>query len=506
MDGASAIRQWRYRIRLWPEATKTTVDLVTLVAYHRVVSRRTSSLGLGTFFLILLVFPSRARPAASSVVVRPGDNLQRIVDATSNGTTFLLAAGVHRLRSIRPKSGDKFVGEPGTVLSGARVLTVFAKSGDYWVATGQRVSGSPYGMCQTGFDRCGYPEELFIDDQRLHQESSLADVHAGSWFFDRDSGLIYLADSPAQRRVELSVNARPFEPVADNVTLAALTIEKYANPAQQGAIDAGGTNGWVIARNQVRWNHGIGIRIGNGAQVMANLVHHNGQLGIAGGGNDVVVDSNEIAFNNQARFDPQWEAGGTKFVGTARLTVRSNWVHHNIGPGLWTDADNIQTLYESNTVEDNEWAGILHEISYAAVIRNNIVQRNGFGFAEWIWGAGIVVAASPNVEVAGNRVENNADGIAGVQQARGNGAYGPHSLSNLWVHDNVITMGAGWTGIVQDIGDDEVYFDHDNRFERNQYFLAPGKLLFAWLDGERSDSEWRRFGQDVDGTFAITPP
>ena len=57
--------------------------------------------------------------------------------------------------------------------------------------------------------------------------------------------------------------------------------------------------------------------------------------------------------------------------------MRDNHVHHNEGPGLWTDIDNIHTLYEGNLVEHNANVGIFHEISYDAVIRNNIVRDNG---------------------------------------------------------------------------------------------------------------------------------
>jgi hypothetical protein len=43
----------------------------------------------------------------------------------------------------------------------------------------------------------------------------------------------------------------------------------------------------------------------------------------------VLVDQNEIAYNNTAGFNSGWEAGGTKFVMTHNLVVRGNWSHHN---------------------------------------------------------------------------------------------------------------------------------------------------------------------------------
>ena len=61
--------------------------------------------------------------------ISPGDDIQARVDAAPPGTTFLLTAGVHRMHSIVPKNGDVFTGEPGAVLSGARLLTTAARSG-----------------------------------------------------------------------------------------------------------------------------------------------------------------------------------------------------------------------------------------------------------------------------------------------------------------------------------------------------------------------------------------
>ncbi len=289
---------------------------------------------------------------------------------------------------------------------------------------------------------------------------------------------------------------------ATDVTIQGLTIEKFANPAQSGAIAGESSMAWTIRDNEVRFNHGIGVRIGHRMKVLNNRLLRNGQMGIGGVGDNVLVEDNEIAYNNTAGFDPGWEAGGTKFVKTNSLVVRNNLSHHNDGPGLWTDIDNRNTMYEGNRVEDNRRTGIYHEISYSAVIRNNTVKRNGFGMSAWLWGAGILVAASPDVEVYGNTVEGNADGIAGVQQPRGSGAYGPHETSNLWVHHNTITMTDGLTGFAQDFGDYSYYKSRNIRFDQNTYQLGAGARYFAWMNGERTDAEWRQYGHDVNGTIS----
>ena len=216
----------------------------------------------------------------------------------------------------------------------------------------------------------------------------------------------------------------------DNVRIVGCVIERYAPPAQMGAILAGGhaasdgTSGWIVDSTEVRNNANLGIRLGARMKVRWSYVHHNGQLGIGGTGDDILIEGNEIAYNNPSNLgDLNFEAGGTKFVLTNRLVVRNNFVHHNTGPGLWTDIDNDATLFEGNLVEDNLREGIVTEISYSAIIRNNTVRRNGLGdsrSAAWLWGAGIGIHASggTGIEIYGNVLEGNAHGIALIQQNR----------------------------------------------------------------------------------------
>jgi hypothetical protein len=445
---------------------------------------------------------------ATGIPLSPGQDIQAAVNAAPSGSSFLLKAGVHRMQTIRPKDGDVFSGEPGAILSGARLLTSFTKSGNYWVASGQTQQGTVHGECQAAYPRCSYPEQLFIDDQVQLHVSSLAAVTAGKWFFDYGADQIYIGSDPTSRKVETSVTTDAFEATANNVTITGLTIEKYANLAQFGAIQPDGRSGWIVTNNEVRWNHGLGIRVATGARVSNNKVHHNGQMGIGGGGSDVLVEGNEINANNAVGFDYGWEGGGTKFAGTSRLTLRNNFVHHNNGPGLWLDIDNINFLIEGNRTEDNYATiaaaapGIFIEISYGGVIRNNLARRNGTGFSTWLWGAGILVAASggTGLEITGNTVEDNLHGIALIQQNRGSGAYGPYIVQNVWVHDNIIRMPGGMTGGVQDNGDNALFSNRNNRFERNTYYLAGGGH-FAWMNGERSDTEWRSYGMDTTGVF-----
>lgn len=443
--------------------------------------------------------------------ISPGDDIQARVDAVPPGTTFLLTAGVHRMNSIVPKNGDVFTGEPGAVLSGARLLTTAARSGSYWVIANQTQEGvrrgTPTdGICRPGAPRCGYPEDVFIDDAPLEHVSALTDVGPGKWYFDYGVNQIYLWDDPTGKKLETSVTAKAFRGSATNVTIRNLIIEKYASPTQETTIDLGPE--WVIEDCEVRLNHFAGIGSGPRSIARRNHVHHNGAAGFQGAGDDILVAGNEIAYNGFAGYNPFWGSGGSKWVYTVRLVVRDNFSHHNSGPGLWTDINNIHTTYERNRVEDNERGGILHEISYDATIRENTVRRNGTGkdWPHWTTGAGIEIVSSRNVEVYGNTVEDNWQGITGLNDYRGVGNAGPWVITNLNVHHNAIRSrvtedGGGRTGLVDMKGSASFMPEANNQFRQNTYSLGTKRTYFLWMGKELDDAEWRQYQQDVAGTF-----
>jgi hypothetical protein len=438
-----------------------------------------------------------------AVRVGVGDDLGSLVDAAEPGTTFVIASGLHRLATARPKDKMTFVGEPGTVLSGAMLLEGFVADGAMWRVGGLERSDRDHGSCVDGYDACGFPQDVFMDDVMLWQVTSPDELGPGRWMWDGDA--VVVADDPTSRRVELSVAAHAFRSAAADVTIVGLVVEKYATPAQGGAIqaqepgDGGRGVGWLIEDVEVRLNHGAGLRTGDGTVVRRVFAHHNGQLGITvSGGTDVLVEDSVIAHNNIAGFKWGWEAGGLKATRTLRLVVRGVTAEHNQGPGLWTDIDAVDTLYEANTVRFNAGPGIFHEISYDAVIRDNLVEGNGFDHDQWLWGAGILVAASSGVEIHGNEVRGNHNAITLIQQDRGEGLHGPYLVRDVRVHGNVI-IDSGHIGAAQDVGDNGI-FDRHVRFEANTYVGLSGRP-FAWLNRFVDRRQWVRFGHDLDGTW-----
>jgi parallel beta-helix repeat protein len=356
--------------------------------------------------------------------------------------------------------------------------------------------------CEAGFEGCQWPEDLFIDDRLLLRVTGLADMGPGKWYFDYGADKIYLADDPTGRRVETSVSAYAFSGTARGVTLRQLVIEKYASPAQAAAIQGDGTSGWQVEDCEVRQSHGTGIRIGDQWHVNRCRVHDNGQLGLARGGTGSLIEGCDIYHNKTIPFKTGFAGGALKFFQSKDLVFQNNTVHDNLGNGIWLDIDNIDYQVRGNTVYDNAAQGIFVEISYAGKVYNNKVYGNGFDrTSTWLYGAGILIAASPNVEVYGNQVTNNANGIAAIQQNRGSGAYGPHEINNLYVHDNLVTMTQGKSGLAQTVGDDSYYTSRNNRWAHNTYKLGSNSAYFTWIGRGMSESEWQRYGQDTDGSF-----
>jgi parallel beta-helix repeat protein len=447
---------------------------------------------------------STAQPL-QGVPVALTQSIQAAVDANPAGTTFLLQAGVYRMQPITPKSNDTFTGQNGTILSGARVLTGWTQSGSTWTVGGQTQNQDFYGQCDDTHPLCVQPEDLFIDGVLIAPVATAGAVVAGTWFFDHSASTITIGVDPAGHAVETSVTPKAFDGLADNVTVQNMTIQMYATELQNGTIQAGplpggspdGGSNWLLQDLTVKLNHGVGIAMGNGTVVRRVHALQNGNLGISGtSASGGVVDSSEIAGNNTVGVEQGWSAGGAKWAGDYNnLVVQNTSVHDNNGPGLWADESDYNTTFINNTVTNNSAAGIFVEISYKALVANNIVTNNGLAVAPgWLWGSGIQIAASSDVEVTGNTLQGNRNGISGIQQNRGSGTMGLHLVQNLNVHGNTVSLGAGGTGIVTDTGDTSVFTSMNNHFVNNTWTNATVTWPFAWNNVWNTQTQWTATG------------
>ena len=418
--------------------------------------------------------------------------------------------------TLQLKAGQALIGlgSRDAIISGAKTVSA-SQQGSYWVITGQSSlgqsaftglpaqcrpagGGDPKGMCV-------YRDQVFLDDVSLWQVGSLGELSSGEFYWDYAANKIYLADDPTGEKLEVSVSTGGISGGWD-VRLENLVVEKFGNPIQGGAISA---NHWTIDDVEVRLNHGGGIHMGPYTVVRDSYIHHNGQIGVHGGqalcaaAKGLVLQNTELAYNNAAGYDWSWEGGATKWTFTDGLIVRGNYIHDNYGSGLWTDIVNIDTLFANNLVEDNYASGIVDELGFGAVIRDNVVRRNGLHHPVPgdVWSAGILIDQSRDAEVYGNTVQDNGAGITAVQEpAGGDGCgLGEPEVRNLNVHDNTIVQPTGIAAGLRLLNepDQSYYTTGNNRWEGNTYSL--GSLSgspFFWQNAKITASSWRAYGHD----------
>ena len=448
-----------------------------------------------------------------AIDVPRGQSIQAVVDRSPPLARFCIAPGIHRLESIVPKQGQQFFGRPGSVLNGARILAGFKADGDQWAAQADDPVGADHGVCTPGYPACARPAGLFVDGRRLRRAMSAAALAPDRFFFDPANRRLVLAADPTGHLVEWATTRHAFSGAASDVVVQGLVIEKYANPAQSGAVWPGGA-GWRLIGIEARDNNGVGLVAGSDGLIDDCDVHGNGQLGIgAGGASGLVISGNHVWGNNTNGFDAEWEAGGIKVAQSRGVAFRDNHVERNAGPGLWCDEECRDVVISGNLVEANASAGIFYELSSDAVIRDNTLRSNGDSGLTWFWGAEIQVAASRGVVVTGNRItvrpggrgvmlidQNRARAGGGMYQTRDNRVDGNRTL---FLGDGVTggasdaAPGAANAGIIQAGG---------NRFDRDTYFGRPGTAIrFVWGGFPTSLATFREHGQELAGSLIDDP-
>jgi Right handed beta helix region len=404
-------------------------------------------------------------PACDGVALTPPvtsnpDYIQDAVASHAENTVFCLGSGTYHNQSVVPKNGQKFVGVGTVILSGAKDITQspvnnWRQDGtsNRWYLSGQNQGLEPRISCSSGNNqdasrKCRYSEDVLVTSSGqttalIHQERIQDVESATEMYFDYETDRIYIGANPSSfNKIETSLTQRAFSGNADNIVIKNITVEKYANQASSGAIQASGDDNnppinWLLDGVTARLNHGAGISFGNarnskitctrvltsGERDTCTKVYSNGQIGIKlNASSDTEVSYAEIYKNNTLGFLPGWEGGGLKLGESHDILVKNNISHSNAGTGLWSDAESRNIEFANNSVYSNERAGIFHEIGFSAKIHDNIVWRNGFRHA-FCFGAGIQIAASEGtslnkIQIYNNKLINNLNSIMGIQQDR----------------------------------------------------------------------------------------
>lgn len=479
-------------------------------------------------------------------VVINNTDIQTSLNAAAAGTRFLVKAGTYRITTpILPKSNQVLMGETGTIISGSVVLSSWTNNGDgTWYASGSLPAAyADGGVCENlTNNECQKREQVFVNG--VHLDRYMSKVALGTivngFFEDYAANRVYITQDPTAKTIEMSKTAYAVRSVngavdASGVRLTGLTFQHFATPSQQGAVYLTSGSSWEIDHCVFQWNHGIGCHSANSLLLRFhhNNVHHNGQLGVGSNGcHGSIYELNDISFNNtDLYYGGDWESGGIKITHADDVIIRRNNIHDNTGIAIWYDIDNRRGVIEDNDINNNYADGIRFEISYGCKIYNNRLAGNGYSFGlgpgrggtdKWamISVAAININSSPDVEIYGNTIGTNQNGIGTQMRDRGNGAYGLRDLKNLWVHDNTIYLttggasgfGEGSSGLdTLAMGAVPVppYYDvaqKNNRFDFNHYLVdSLAKTRFAWNENYRTFASFQSFGQEANGTCLIAP-
>ena len=184
------------------------------------------------------------------------------------------------------------------------------------------------------------------------------------------------------------------------------------------------------------------------------------------------------------------------------VTFRNNFVHHNVGDGIWYDGNNnAAALVEGNRVEDNGRTGITYEISNGATIRNNTLRRNA--------GDAVLISVSQNVQIYNNSLEANFGSIQYFLNCAA--LLEGYDLKNNAAYDNTVVVGT----------QSDTYA---NGFSSTVVHLSTAGAVSEWLEepdllpqhlpraitllgsvllwgGPKHWNEWRTLGHDVDGSL-----
>lgn len=292
----------------------------------------------------------------------------------------------------------------------------------------------------------------------------------------------------------------------DYVTIRNLVIRKMPQRGIQAYYWM--ADHWTVEYTELAYNK-YGIEFGIDFVIRHNAIHHNmGPCAASqtcasvpaaerGGGyaasqaHRTLFESNEIAYNGMEQ----------KVLHSDGVVFRNNFVHHNLGDGIWYDTNyTANALIEGNVVEDNGRAGIDIEATNGAIVRHNSIRRNRDD--------GVFIFRSQRVETYGNTIEGNLGGVEYFILCEP--MLPGEDLANNSTHDNVISVGTGFSGpwvtgfsYPATCPDAEIAPYRDGQkgltFSNNTY-VVPSATGTYWLwGGWRSWSQWQGLGQDLTG-------
>jgi parallel beta-helix repeat protein len=286
------------------------------------------------------------------VNIVPGQSIQPLVDMHSGGTTFCLRAGVHRLTSsIRPKTGNTFVGEYGAILDGTGWSTgdgtqaAFRAQNediDYVTIRNLVIRNMPQYGISAFYD---FSDHWTIENNEIHH--CKYGIEFAPSFSIRYNSIHHNVGNPSDPKPALRGGGYAASHASD--TLFESNEIAYNGPEQKVA----GNSSNVVWRN--------------------NFVHHNVSDGIwfdTDANANALIESNRVEDNGR---------DGISFEASIGATIRSNTLRRNSGAAVLISMSQNAQIY-NNSLEAN-FGGIAYFLDCAALslvddVKNNAAHDN----------------------------------------------------------------------------------------------------------------------------------
>lgn len=359
--------------------------------------------------------------------------LAAAIKHAQDGDTIIMRGGVyHEQLTISAHKAITIQPENGAVvwLDGSRVVESWQPQGPTWTSAFDKqfdnsptfTWGAPDGaQAPAGADLDGWlfvdqgrapmaaePEQVFLDGSPLAQVSSVGEVTAGSFYFDRAKGRIHLGLDPAGHEVRVSdlqiaiASVSPYE-------LRGIGIRRYASSVpHQSAVSVLGDPTTMTPQAGFRFSEvrltdliiqdnsvgGLSVIRAN-TTVTDTTTRYNGLSGTGGYGvSNLSFVGLSATHNNTERFNHSPNAAGIKVATVSGLVIRDGEYSHNDSTGLWLDVKVTDFQIVSNEARGNTRYGFQAEISQKGAFVNNVATANTY--------TGLFVQDSSNVQVWNN--------------------------------------------------------------------------------------------------------
>ena len=365
----------------------------------------------------MAVIPTRVRSSA------PFASIHKALAVAPAGATIVVRGGVYResLGSIHRKVTIQAYPHEQPWVRGSVLATSFTPGASGWATpftSPMCDSCYPAPALAAAYPAAGLPEQVFVDGAPLRQVTSAAAMATGTFWVNRASGQIWLADNPTGHTVEVTVLTSAFgiSTAAAGTTIRGLGFEHYATVYQgnQGAFAMSSATNVTFDSDTFAWSASRALGIyGSNTIVTNSKFLDNGMNGVTGNKvSGLDFENNEVAYSNYEHWDitpsPYAQIGGVKLTGVVNTMMRGNDFHDNFSNGLWFDCQSHGQTIVNNTVTNNAGHGITDEISANSIIAGNVIAGNARD--------GLKISGSNNVEVWNNTVVNNGWAQLGVYE------------------------------------------------------------------------------------------